>query len=138
MVNEQTLQGNWNEVKGKLRSRWGQLTNDDLKQFSGDVEQLVGLIQRKTGDARESIRRYLDELAAGGASMAEQAGDGARYFAQQASERIQEGTEYVSESMRQGYEEAEAMVRRRPVESALVCFGAGLFVGLLVGLTRRA
>src|SRR5262245_7846004 len=55
MVNQQTLQGNWNEIKGKLRSKWGQLTNDDLQTAHGNVDQLIGLIQRKTGEARSSI-----------------------------------------------------------------------------------
>ena len=64
MVNAQTLQGNWNEVKGKLRSKWGQLTGDELQQFNGNVEQLVGTIQRKTGAARDSIEHYLGELSA--------------------------------------------------------------------------
>jgi len=51
-VNQQTLEGNWNEIKGKLHERWGQLTQDDLQRARGDVDQLVGLIQRKTGEAR--------------------------------------------------------------------------------------
>jgi len=51
MINEQVLQGNWNEIKGKIRSKWGQLTNDDLQSFDGNVDRLVGLIQRKTGEA---------------------------------------------------------------------------------------
>ena len=46
MVNQQTLQGNWNEIKGKLRNRWGQLTNDDLQQAQGNVDQLIGQLQR--------------------------------------------------------------------------------------------
>ena len=39
MVNQQVLQGHWNEIKGKIRSRWGQLTNDDLQKFDGDVDR---------------------------------------------------------------------------------------------------
>src|SRR5204863_284881 len=58
MVNAQTLQGHWEEVKGKLREKWGQLTGDDLERFSGDVDKLVGLIQRKTGVARSAIEEY--------------------------------------------------------------------------------
>ena len=64
MVNQQTLQGNWNEIRGKLRSKWGQLTGDDVQTFNGNVDQLVGTIQRKTGAARDSIEHYLAELSA--------------------------------------------------------------------------
>ena len=55
MVNQQTLQGNWNELKGKLREKWGQLTNEDLQVAQGNVDQLIGLIQRKTGEARSGM-----------------------------------------------------------------------------------
>ena len=52
MVNQQTLTGHWNEVRGKLKEKWGQLSDDDLRSFSGSIDQLVGRIQEKTGDAR--------------------------------------------------------------------------------------
>jgi uncharacterized protein YjbJ (UPF0337 family) len=55
MVNAQTLKGSWNEVKGRLRTRWSQLSGDELGAFDGNVDQLVGLIQRKTGEARTAI-----------------------------------------------------------------------------------
>src|SRR5437899_3320409 len=68
MINQQTLQGNWNEIKGKLRSKWGQLTNDELQSFDGNVDRLVGIIQRKTGEARNSVEHFLEEVSANGAS----------------------------------------------------------------------
>lgn len=134
MINEQILQGNWNEIKGKLREKWGQLTNDDLQSFSGDVDQLVGLIQLKTGQGREAIEAFLDKVAAEGASFVEHAADNLREYASRGGERLQEVTEDVADSLRHGYEEAEEMVRRRPSEAAAVCFGAGVLAGLLVAL----
>ena len=38
MINQQILEGNWNEIKGKLRQKWGQLTDDDFQQIRGDAE----------------------------------------------------------------------------------------------------
>jgi uncharacterized protein YjbJ (UPF0337 family) len=141
MVNQQVLQGNWNELRGKIRSKWGQLTNDDVQQFDGNVDRLMGLIQRKTGEGRESIERYLNELTAGGSSAVAQATEAVRDYAHQAGERIQEGTKQAAESMRQGYDsfreqygEAEELVRRRPSEAAAVCFGAGVLTGLVLAL----
>jgi uncharacterized protein YjbJ (UPF0337 family) len=138
MVNEQTLQGNWNEIKGKLRHKWGQLTNDELQMFDGNVERLVGMIQRKTGETRNAIEHYLEELTSNGASSFSQAAEKAREYATHAAERVQQSTKQASESLRHGYEEAEHMVRERPFESMAVCFGSGVFVGVLLGLVLRS
>ena len=55
MVNAQVLQGQWNQVRGELKKKWGQLTEDDLRFTNGNIDQLVGRIQSKTGEAREAI-----------------------------------------------------------------------------------
>ena len=138
MVNQQTLQGNWNEIKGKLKSKWGQLTNDDLQQAHGNIDQLIGLIQRKTGEARNSVEKFLEDLTANGSSTVSQAAETAREYAQQAMESVQQRTQQASESLRQGYEEAEEIIRRRPAESAALCFGVGMLAGVILGLAMRS
>jgi uncharacterized protein YjbJ (UPF0337 family) len=138
MVNQQTLQGNWNEIKGKLRTKWGQLTNDDVQTFDGNVERLVGLIQRKTGEARNSVEKYLDELTADGASGFSGAAESVREYASQAAETFSNTSKQAAESMKHGYEVAERMVKERPAESLAVCFGAGVLVGLLMGVVMRS
>jgi uncharacterized protein YjbJ (UPF0337 family) len=138
MVNAQTLQGNWNEIKGKLRNRWGQLTNDELQQFSGNVDQLVGTIQRKTGETRNAIEHYLEELSESGASTFSRASEAVRDYAQQASGAVQETSRKAADSMRQGYAGAEHMIRERPGESMAVCFGVGMLIGVVLGLTMRS
>jgi len=137
MVNSQTLQGHWNEIKGKLRTKWGQLSNDELQSFNGNVEQLVGMIQRKTGEARSSVEHYLEELTSNGASAITQATETVREYAQQAAGAVQEGSKQAMENMRRGYDEAEGMIRSRPGESAAVCFGVGVLVGALLGIALR-
>ena len=138
MVNEQTLQGNWNEIKGKLRHKWGQLTNDELQMFDGNVERLVGMIQRKTGETRNAIEHYLEELTSNGASSLSQAAEAVRGYATQAAEKVQQTTKQAGESLKHGYEEAEHLVREKPFESMAVCFGSGVFVGVLLGLLLRS
>jgi uncharacterized protein YjbJ (UPF0337 family) len=149
MVNQQTLQGNWNEIKGKLRSKWGQLTNDDLQQAHGNVDQLVGLIQRKTGEARSSIEKFLEDSTSGGASAFSGAAETAREYAQQAMETVQERSKQAADTVRKGYdqaadtvrhryEEAEELIKERPTESAAVCFGVGMLVGVILGLSLRS
>ena len=125
MVNTQTLQGNWNEIKGKLKSKWGQLTGDDLQSFNGNVDQLVGLIQRKTGEARSSVEGFLEELTANGSSSISQAAESVREYATQVASETSKKANEAAESVRHGYKEAENMIRQRPAESAAVCFGTG-------------
>jgi uncharacterized protein YjbJ (UPF0337 family) len=148
MVNEQTLQGHWNEVKGKLREKWRELTNDDVERFSGDIDKLVGLIQRKTGAARAVIEEYLEKISEDGASAVERMADRVRQGVQHAADTVQESSgeamDYVrreyddaQDYIQERYDDAREMVRQRPAESVVMCFGVGLVAGLLVGLLVR-
>ena len=61
-INVQGLQGHWNQLKGEVMKRWGELSEDDLKWSGGNIDQLVGRIQQRTGETREAIEKYLDQL----------------------------------------------------------------------------
>ena len=137
-MNEQTLQGNWNEIKGKLRSKWGALTDDDVAVFNGNVDQLVGTIQRKTGEAREAIEQFFEQFNSSGASAVSQAGETVRVFAQQAAETVQEKSKQAAASVREGYAEVETLVRQRPAQSLAVCFSVGMITGVVIGLLSRS
>ena len=56
------LKGNWNQVKGKLKQKYGDLSDDDLKYAEGKEDELIGRIQEKTGESKEKIRDYIDSL----------------------------------------------------------------------------
>jgi uncharacterized protein YjbJ (UPF0337 family) len=137
MINQTTLKGNWNEIKGKLRTHWGQLTSDDLQTFNGNVEQLVGLIERKTGETRSAVEEFLNQVTSNGSATIGAAVEDARQYVEDAAQRIQQHSRQAMDSFRDGYQEAEQMVRQKPTESVAICFGVGVFVGLLVGLSLR-
>ena len=61
-MNRDMLKGQWLQMKGKVRERWGDLTDDDLDRVAGNWEQLVGKIQERYGHRREEIERDLDHL----------------------------------------------------------------------------
>jgi uncharacterized protein YjbJ (UPF0337 family) len=138
MLNQQTIDGHWNELTGKVKQVWGNLTDNDFKSIEGNIDQLVGLIQRKTGDSRESIEAKIEEFADSFSTYAEQAAASVRQGAQQVAEKVQAATEKLSESARQTYSEAEALVQQRPAESVAVAFGAGLIAGVVIGLVLRS
>ena len=138
MINEQILSGHWNELAGQIKQRWGQLTDQELTQVEGNGQQLVGLIQRKTGESREDIERKLDELVDEEQSFVSRAGDTARATAARASRSVRQGYEHVSDSVLDQMSEAEQVVRNRPMESLAVAFGSGLIAGVIVGLVARS
>ena len=58
-MNKLELKGNWNEVKGKLKQKYGQLTEDDLSFAEGKEDELIGRIQKKLGKTKEQIKEEL-------------------------------------------------------------------------------
>jgi len=137
MVNQQVLQGNWNEIKGALRTKWGSLTEDDFAIVNGSMERLVGLIQRKTGEARESVEQFLEQLSSDGGDAISRASETVRAGAHQAADAVQEASHRVAASARKGVDEVEEMVRQHPAESLVACFGAGVVTGVVVALLLR-
>ena len=55
------IAGKWKQFKGEVRSRWGDLTDDDLEQVAGQRDKLVGKIQERYGIAKEEAHRQIDE-----------------------------------------------------------------------------
>lgn len=54
--------GNWNEVKGKLKQKYGELTDDDLTYAEGKEDELLGRIQKKTGRSKDQLREEIAKL----------------------------------------------------------------------------
>lgn len=63
-MNKLEVKGDWNIIKGKLRQKWSQLTDDDLQYSEGKLEELVGRIQKRTGQSREAIENAIEEYDA--------------------------------------------------------------------------
>jgi uncharacterized protein YjbJ (UPF0337 family) len=61
-MNKMQFKGSWNEVKGKLKQTYGQLTDDDLVFAEGKDEELVGRLQKKLGKSKEEIREMISKL----------------------------------------------------------------------------
>jgi uncharacterized protein YjbJ (UPF0337 family) len=61
-MNEDKIQGNWKQLVGKLKQRWGKLTDDDLKVAEGSGEYLVGRIQERYGIARDEAKKQIKEF----------------------------------------------------------------------------
>lgn len=62
MTNQLQLKGNWNELKGKLKAKWAQLTDDDLLYTEGKEEELMGRIQKRTGESQEAVKKAFQDI----------------------------------------------------------------------------
>ena len=56
------LKGKWNEIKGKVKQAYANLTDDDLKYEEGKDDELLGKLQQKTGKGRDELVKWLKEL----------------------------------------------------------------------------
>jgi uncharacterized protein YjbJ (UPF0337 family) len=56
------FKGGWNEVKGKLKQKYGQLTDDDLTFAEGKDDELLGRLQQRLGKSKEDLRKEIEAL----------------------------------------------------------------------------
>jgi uncharacterized protein YjbJ (UPF0337 family) len=138
MVNAQVLQGQWNQVRGELKKKWGQLTEDDLRFTNGNIDQLIGRIQSKTGEAREAIERFLSEVTSQGASMVSQAAEHVGQYARYAGDQMREGYNRISDQFGRSYEYSQDVIRENPGRSIATAFGVGVLLGVVVGMALRS
>ena len=61
-MNTDRMAGAWHQVKGKVKEKWGKLTDDDLRQLEGHSEQLAGKLQERYGLARDEAERQAKEF----------------------------------------------------------------------------
>lgn len=57
------IKGNWNEIKGKLKQEYADLTDDDLVYVEGKEDELLGKIQKRTGETKEQIAGRIRKLS---------------------------------------------------------------------------
>ncbi len=56
------IKGNWNEIKGKLKQKYANLTDDDLTYAEGKTDELLGKLQKKTGKSRDVLIKEINSL----------------------------------------------------------------------------
>ena len=61
-MNTSEIKGNWNEIKGKLKQKYAQLTDDDLMYDEGQADELYGRLQKKLGKTKEQIQGEIDAI----------------------------------------------------------------------------
>ncbi|WP_146513932.1 CsbD family protein [Rubripirellula amarantea] len=119
---KQQTSGKWNSIHGAVQEKYGQITDDELREVEGDSEQLIGLIQQKVGAAREEVESFVTRIY-------QECGESCSHLTSRASEYA----EVTGEKLRQGYERSTKAVARHPMESVATALGIGILAGIAIG-----
>ena len=133
MITKEEMQGSWDKLIGAVQDKYAQVTGDELQAVKGNINQLIGLINRKTGQSREEVERFLESWSAGSGWHFSRLTEGASELASSAQKSMREGYDRLLDSSHEGYESARRAVRHSPAESLAVAFGVGIVAGLFVG-----
>jgi uncharacterized protein YjbJ (UPF0337 family) len=156
-MNEDTFAGQWNQMRGALKSWWGTLTDDDFEKIAGQKDKLIGVIQERYGYSRElaqnEVERRFNEYDGGGGSAlsgsgaavedlrakAYEFGASASSMAREATAGVASGLETAGSYLKEkdlGNIAADfaGLIRKYPVQAVLI--GAGL-IYLLSRSTNR-
>lgn len=150
-MNWNTLQGSWNETKGKVKTQWGRLTDDDLTRVEGQKDRLIGVIQQKYGIAREKAEEQLEEFMSASDSTIAKAKEGVQHAVEKGKEYIEKGVEKGKEVVQQGKEmvqhgrdyvqgtslsemgtDLKELIGRHAVYSTIIGVGLGFLVGRML------
>lgn len=61
-MNWDEVKGDWKQFTGKVKSKWGKLTDDDLAQINGKREELAGKLQKHYGHTKEEVEKHIDNF----------------------------------------------------------------------------
>jgi len=61
-MNKDTIKGDWKQLSGKIKAKWGELTDDDIKKSEGNSEYLLGKLQEKYGLEKDKAKQNLKDM----------------------------------------------------------------------------
>ena len=64
-MNNDTTEGTWKQIKGNIKAKWGELTDDDIKQAEGNQDHLIGKLQEKYGMTKDKAMAELKAITGG-------------------------------------------------------------------------
>ncbi len=146
MITKEHAQGNWKTIVGAVKEKFSQITGDELTGVEGNLDKLIGLVQRKSGQSREWVEAFLTDASGTAKDVAQKAGNTASQYVSQAAEVVRDNYENISEAAQRGYDQLSDAASRgydntvktvanRPIESVAIALGCGVLVGLMVGLS---
>lgn len=132
------VEGNWKQMKGRVKERWGKLTDDDLTAIAGRRDQLEGMIQERYGYAKERARREIEDwfhsIESNLAEQIETLRCGIQELSSTVERLAKEQLPHARSRATDALTGAEDAVKRNPLVVVAIALGLGLLIGVL---TRR-
>ena len=132
------VEGNWKQIKGRVKERWGKLTNDDLTAIAGRRDRLEGMIQERYGYASARVRNEIEDWQRSLESGLEEQIASLRSGIQTLSSAVEriadEQLAHTRSTAEKALNDAEEAFRRNPLVVIAVALGLGFLIGML---TRR-
>jgi uncharacterized protein YjbJ (UPF0337 family) len=132
------VEGNWKQMRGRVKERWGKLTDDDLTVIAGRRDQLEGMIQERYGYAKERARREIEDwyhsMESNLSEQIESLRSGIQTLSSTVERIAKEQTPRARSRATDIFNDAEDAVKRNPVPALAIALSLGFLIGVL---TRR-
>jgi uncharacterized protein YjbJ (UPF0337 family) len=132
------VEGNWKQMKGRVKERWGRLTDDDLTAIAGRRDQLEGMIQERYGYAKERARREIEDwyrsMESNLTEQIESLRSGIQNLSSTVDRIAKEQFPRARTRTTTALNEAEEVVKRSPISALAIALGLGFLISVL---TRR-
>lgn len=122
---QKLVEERWNDIRSALKTKWSELTDQDLEMIDGDSRKLVALVSQKTSMPIHEIEESIDQIAAQSGGLLSRIARATTEFAHSAQRSVTVPADRV-------YRQARKVVQERPLPSVGAAFGVGMLVGLLV------
>ncbi|MDZ4848720.1 MAG: CsbD family protein [Pirellulaceae bacterium] len=137
-MSTKTNAGNWKSIVGAVKEKFGEFTGDELSRAEGNLDQLISLVQQKSGESREWVEDFISNAGGNAQDVAHRVSKVASDYANQATDVIRDNYEYLADGAQRGYDNTLKTVSRRPMESVAIALGCGVLTGLIVGLSMAS
>ena len=137
MITRDELKGHWDEVAGRLKDQWGQLTDDDLMRAEGSAEQMVGIVKQKTGATRREIEHFLTNVLGPEHPWTSQIAEAAQRCSEEARVYLQQNARKVVGQTSDYSAKVAETVRAKPTETLAIAFGLGIAASTFFFLSRK-
>jgi len=135
MFSQKESVGNWKSIISSLKTKFGDFSHDELARVEGNVEQLVKLVQRKSGQSQEQIVSFISGCCAAVGTSYEQFANTASQYVDNAGDVVRENYDRMASEAKKGLDYTSKTVKRRPFESLAVAVGSGIIAGVVLGLS---